>query len=268
MFNLKKIGVVLCTNFIWPLAIVHTSHATETSSTQTPIIEKPPTLFDQPLSEKRLSLPRNTDFAEQKIEVACFYYPGFMVKEQVDTNNKGAVKLTIAPLSTASTPPICQSAAAADEKIIAGNSNFNQDVWNGYFMGTKGPYVFFSADDGNLISGMNFAIFDSKDAKRLFTDGFSNHPGRIETIQLSPTGLHLRYQRAYKLPCSPNTKDSATNLCQARIKKETGLRLFPSCARKYQEGDGMHYPIRVLLEKTKPPKIIPAKGKITCIRSI
>lgn len=268
MFNLKKIGVVLCANFIWPLAVIHTSHATETSSTQTPFIGKTPTLFDQPLSEKRLPLARNTDFAEQKIEVACFYYPGFMVKEQVDTNNKGAVKLAMTPVSTTSSPPICQSAATADEKIIAGNPNFSQDAWNGYFMGAKGPYVFFRADDGNLIGGMNFAIFDSADAKWLFTDGFSNHPGRIDTMKLSPTGLYLRYQRTYQLPCSPNTKDSAANLCQARIKKETGLRLFPSCARKYQQGDGIHYPVRVLLEKTKPPKIIPTKGKTTCIRSI
>lgn len=269
-----------------PLVIVHNSHAAEIHSTQispikTPTRETPrpkaPTLYDKPLSEKHLPLPRNPrfandpNFANQKIEVACFYYPGFMVKQQVDSNNKGADKLAITPFSSNLTPPICQSEATADEKIISGNPDRVQDLWNGYFLGVKGPYVFFSADDGNLIRGINFAIFDSKDGKQLFTDDFGNGMDHDEmyAMQLSATdALSLHYKRTYRLPCSPSTKDKAASLCQERIKKETGLRSLPSCARKYQEGDGIHYPVSVLLKKEKPPKLVPTQGKATCVPSI
>jgi hypothetical protein len=281
VFNLKKTSITLCTSFFISLTVLHSSYATKTHATQAPTTETSPpkalTLYDKPLSEKHLPLPRDPrfandpDFANQKIEVACFYYSGFMVKEQVDSTNKGADKLAITPFDSTLTPPICQSEATADEKIISGNSDRDQDRWNGYFMGTKGPYVFFSADDGNLIGGMNFAVFDGKDGKQLFTDGFGSgmDHDEIYAIQLNATDdLSLHYKRTYRLPCSPSTKNNAANLCQKRIKQETGLRSLPSCARKYREGDGIHYPVNVLLEKAKQPKLVPTQGKATCVRAL
>lgn len=276
MSNVKKISITLCTSFLTSLTVLHSSHATQTHTTQAPTTEtsrpKVPTLYDKPLSEKHLPLPLDPELADKvhvadqkiELELACFYYPGFMVKQQVYSDSKGADKLAVTPFSSTSTPPICESAATADEKIITGNSNFDPS----YFMGAKGPYVFFSGDDGSFSGSFHFAIFNSQDGKQLFTDAMKND--EMYAIQLSATNdLSLYYKRIYSLPCSPNVKNSASRrACEARIKKETALRLLPSCVHKYQEQDGIHYPVNVLLEKGKPAKMVPAPGKATCIRSM
>jgi len=159
-------------------------------------------IFDPPLSVKRLALPRSRTAPTDKNELSCFSFSEVRVK-QLDTGEVGA-ELAILPLKPGAKPPACQKAKSAGEIVTPGRE------WSGYFKGVKGHYVLFDADDG-VNGGLGFAVFDGHDGRKLFDDVAV---GDIAAAQVDAEGLTLRYRRAAAGECSV-PKDGAA--CWAKI---------------------------------------------------
>jgi hypothetical protein len=172
--------------------------------------------FDKPMKVARVPLPHDPQNPQAKARVSCFYFPSFMVKE-IDLGEKGAERLSIMPGAGAA----CRREQAADEKVIG--------EWAGYFKGVKGDYVFFDADDG-WNDGVGFAIFAAADGKKLFEDVAK---GKLQSIELTPAGIALRYVRVYGATCSLAADKAG---CWAQIKRDTDLvgASPPDCAAAYE----------------------------------
>ncbi len=174
-------------------------------------------LYDKPLKVVRLPLPHDPDNPQAKAELTCSYYKTFMVK-QIDLGEEGAEQLSIIPISGAQ--PACARANIASEKVISAND------WTGYFDGVKGNYVFFSAEDG-WNSGMGFAVF-TPDGKKVYDDTAK----KWSAIDLTPTGLSLKYSRVYEAKCPLR---AGADACWQKVKTDTALTdaKWPNCEAAY-----------------------------------
>ena len=177
-------------------------------------------LFDTPTKLLRLPLAADPANPEAKAQLSCFYYPHFMVKE-VDLGELGSEQLSIIPIAAGQKKPTCRRENSPEEKIVSPND------WSGYFWGVKGGFVFFSAEDG-WNGGMGFAVFTAADAKKIFEDAAKTW----RSIQLTASGVTMRYQRVYEAACSLLTDESA---CWQQIGQDTGIaaKKAPDCTATY-----------------------------------
>lgn len=181
----------------------------------------PQQVFDKPVSTKVVPLPPDKLNARAKPKRTCSYFPGFVVKE-TDLGEKGAAELSITPVKNGA-PPACTEKIAGE--IVLKD-------WSGYFLGAKGPYIFFDADDG-WEGGMGFGVFDAASGKKLFEESRDGQPGKdFDAIALTPDGLDLRFRRVVLAKCSLY-KDGAG--CWKKIMADTGLSesVRPDCSTAY-----------------------------------
>jgi hypothetical protein len=184
---------------------------------------KIPAVFDKPVSTQVIPLPPDPNNLWAKNKRSCYYYPNFMVKEEVDPAMKGA-ELAIVQITKGAKNPPCDMKNAG-EIIITGKE------WSGYFYGVKDDYVFFNAADGNS-GGYPFAVYSGVTGRKLFKD--SRHiKDDLTMVQSLGKGLELRYQRAFAASCSlfADAKD-----CWPKIVKATGIVAAapPDCSKSYQ----------------------------------
>ncbi len=143
--------------------------------------------------------------------LSCHYYPTFMVKE-LNTNEKGASKLSITP-SHAHSPLPCQETTPG-ENILE---------HSGYFLGVKEAYVFFRSDDSHN-GALGITIY-SPNGERVFQDvhGSLLETRTPSTITKEKDGaLTLHYTGFFEASCSlfGTSKDQ----CWKAIQKVTGLQ--------------------------------------------
>ena len=175
--------------------------------------------FDKPIDKKVIALPADPLNARAKPQRSCFAYPGFVVKE-IDLGEKGADELSIAPIKTGS--PAC-TAKIAGEAILKGAE------WAGYFLGAKGPFVFFNSDDG-VNGGLPFAVYSAQTGKKLFEE--SRQGDAFKSVVLADGGLVMRYRRVWLAPCSLYADAKG---CWQTIVAETSLSTRPNCTKAYQD---------------------------------
>ncbi|MGO9545818.1 MAG: hypothetical protein ACLPPF_13645 [Rhodomicrobium sp.] len=178
-------------------------------------------LFDKPVSTVKIPLPADPLNPQAKPLLSCFYYKGFAVK-QIDRGEVGAEQLSIVPFTPGSAPYKCREPNAGDEKLVDAKD------WGGYFKGVKGDYVFFDAADG-VNGGLGFAVYRAPDGKKIFEDVAKTW----HAIELTPSGMNLRYSRVFAPGCSLYA-DAAG--CWARVKQATGLTQAspPDCSAEYK----------------------------------
>ncbi len=174
--------------------------------------------FDTPIDKKVVTLPADPANPQAKPNRTCFSYPGFVVK-QIDLGEKGAEELSIAP----GTAPACP-AKIVGEVIIKG------DVWAGYFLGAKGPFVFFNSDDG-LNGGLPFAVF-APSGKKLFED--SRQGDAFKSVAVADGALVMHYRRVWLAPCSlyGDAKACWKTIVAATALPETAK---PDCSKAYRD---------------------------------
>ena len=141
-------------------------------------------LFDAPTRVDEVGLPVDPANPDAKRRIHCYRYQDFAVKE-VDYGEKGAQKLAIIAADDA-----CREEGAGD-RVPAG--------LEGYFLGAKGNYLFFSASDG-WNGAMPFYVYDAKTLAFLFEDSFEG--SGFESLSVDGPSLTIEFQRAYSAPCS------------------------------------------------------------------
>ncbi|PLK50641.1 hypothetical protein [Uliginosibacterium sp. TH139] len=189
-------------------------------------------LFDQPIQEQHLRLPPDPLNPHTKPEVACFHYPGLMIK-QVDLGEKGAARLAIIPVPPDKKAPPCTRQKARGERVV------DSTDWAGYFEGVKAPFVFFTSDDGRN-DGQGFAVF-TQEGRKIFADLSSglhriellSPPQRPEDRPWHSSLLKLRYERIHLASCSLR---AAPEACWQTIRQATGLSASqpPDCSASYE----------------------------------
>lgn len=177
----------------------------------------PDRFYDKPVKVVHLPLPRDPQNPDAKALLSCSYYPHFMVK-QIDMGEEGADQLSIIPITGAQ--PACARANVATEKVIS------SDDWSGYFDGVKGSYVFFSAADG-WNGGMSFGVFTAE-GKKVYEDTTK----KWSAIDLTQTGLILKYSRVYEAKCPLR---AGADACWQKVKADTALTdaKSPDCETAY-----------------------------------
>ncbi len=177
-------------------------------------------LFDKPLKTEKVPLPADPQNPQTKVTVACFHFKDFAVK-QIDRGEIGA-ELSIVPLDAGTGAYKCREAAASGEIAV------DAKEWSGYFKGVKGAYIFFDADDGHN-GGVGFAIYSAPGGKKLFDDTSKT----MHAVELTPSGLTLRYTRVYEAGCSLYADPAG---CWTKVRQATGLTQTsaPDCAAPYK----------------------------------
>jgi hypothetical protein len=177
-------------------------------------------LFDKPVKTTKIPLPADPQNPQTKATLSCFYFNNFAIK-QIDRGEIGA-ELSIVPLGAGAGEYKCREAAVPGEIAV------DAKEWSGYFKGVKGSYVFFDADDGQN-GGLGFAIYSAPGGKKLFDGTAKSWHG----VELTPSGLTLRYTRAYDAGCSLYADPAG---CWAKVRQATGITqtAVPDCAALYK----------------------------------
>jgi hypothetical protein len=120
--------------------------------------------FDKPVRKTVVNLGRSPLLMPndpRPIQLSCFYYPDFMVKELNNPGLKGVRWVTITPVVNEDSPA-CRLAHAPTERFMA------KEWWS--FEGVKGSLLFLEAADGDSNAGMPFRILDLKTGKKIFEE--------------------------------------------------------------------------------------------------
>ena len=160
-----------------------------------------------------------------RIQLSCFYYPAFMVKQLDEPGQKGTQWVTIDPVLNGHFPTCRQSHSPTER-------SFAKDGW--FFIGAKGSLLFFEAADGTS-GGMPFRILDMKTGKKIFEDSVW-WKGHLEFAPTTDGKITLRYPRLVEGDCSipKNGID-----CWSKFRRHYGLALatVPKCTGYRHEGD-------------------------------
>lgn len=185
--------------------------------------------FDKPgrktvvnLGRSRYLMPNDP----RQIQLSCFYFADFMVKELDDPGLKGVRWVTITPVINQH-ELACRLTHASTERFMA-------KAWWG-FEGVKGSLLFLEAADGDDNGGMPFRIIDLKTNKKIFEDS-AWWSGHLEFVPTSDGNMSLRYLRVVGADCSL-PKDGMS--CWSKFRRRYGLALVsvPKCTGYRHEGD-------------------------------
>lgn len=185
--------------------------------------------FDIPVRKTIVNLGRSPYLMPNnpaQIQLSCFYYPGFMVKELNNPGLKGVRWVTITPVINEDRPA-CRLAHASTERFVA------KEWWS--FEGAKGSLLFLSAADGDNNGGMPFRILDWKSGRKIFEDSVW-WSGHLDFVPTSDGNMSLRYLRVVGGDCSV-PKDGMS--CWSKFRRHYGLALatVPNCTGYRHEGD-------------------------------
>ena len=185
--------------------------------------------FDKPIRKTFVNLGRSSYLIPndpRRIQLSCFYFADFMVKELNDPGLKGVRWVTITPVIDEDLPA-CRLTRASTERVMA------KEWWS--FEGVKGSLLFLEAADGDGNGGMPFRVIDLKTEKRIFEDS-AWWSGQIEFVPTSDGKMSLRYLRVVGADCSI-PKDGMS--CWSKFRRRYGLALatIPKCAGYRRQGD-------------------------------
>jgi hypothetical protein len=185
--------------------------------------------FDKPVRKTIVSLgwsPALMPNNRRRIQLTCFYYPTFIVKQLNDPGEKGPQWVTIANIPNGKVPP-CRRAHDPAERFIDG-----KNWW--YFLGAKGSLLFMEAADGSS-GGMPFRILDSKTGKKVFEDSvwWEDH---LKFVTKPDGKLTVRYLRLVEGNCSI-PKDGIS--CWSKLKQQYRMAFdtVPECTGYRHEGE-------------------------------
>jgi hypothetical protein len=185
--------------------------------------------FDKPVRKTVVNLGRSPYVMPNnpaRIQLSCFYYPDFMVKELDNPGLKGTLWVTITPVINGDAPK-CRLAHASTERFIAKDGSF--------FEGAKGALLFLGAQEGDENAGMPFRILDMSTRKKLFEDS-AYWDGHLEFVHASDGSMSLRYLRVVGGDCSI-PKDGMSCWTKFRRHYGLGLAIVPTCTGYRHEGD-------------------------------
>jgi hypothetical protein len=229
--------------------------------------------FDQPVRKTVVNLGRSPYLMPNnpsRIQLFCFYYRDFMIKELNNPGLKGVRWVTITPVIKKDAPA-CRLAYAPSERIMA------KEWWS--LEGVKGSLLFLEAADGDDNGGMPFRVLDMTTGKKIFEDSawWKDH---LEFERAADGRMSLRYLRVVGGDCSI-PKDGMG--CWSKFSRHYGLlpATVPKCVGYRHEGDkewvvgdpgvppdeistasAIAYPVVVKLFPQPTIKAIP--GQVTC----
>src|SRR5208337_706491 len=185
--------------------------------------------FDKPVRKTVVNLGRSPYLmpnSPSRIQLSCFYYQDFMVKELNDPGLKGVRWVTVTPVINEDAPA-CRLAHASTERFMA------KEWWS--FEGVKGSLLFLEAADGGSNGGMPFRILDLETGKKIFEDS-ALWNGHLEFVRTTDETVSLRYLRVVGGDCSI-PKDGMS--CWSKFRKRYGLAIaaMPKCTGYRHEGE-------------------------------
>ena len=219
--------------------------------------------YDKPIRKAVVNLGRSPELMPNnpaRIQLSCFYYANFTVKELDDPGLKGTRWVTITPAINKDLPA-CRLAHTPTERFLA------KEWWS--FEGVKGSLLFLRAADGQN-GGMPFRIMDWKTGKKIFEDS-SWSSGNLDFVPTSEGTVTLRYLRVVSGDCSI-PKDGIS--CWSEFRSRYGLVLatIPKCTNSVVDDKGVApelntpsaiaYPVEVELFPRPSLRAVP--GPVLC----
>jgi len=185
--------------------------------------------FDKPVRKTVVNLGRSPYLmpnSPDRIQLSCFYYRDFMVKELNNPGLKGVRWVTVTPVINEDAPA-CRLAHTSTERFMAKG-------WWG-FEGVKGSLLFLEAADGDENGGMPFRILDMKTGKKVFEDS-ARGGGHLEFARASDGNMSLKYLRRVGGDCSI-PKDGMG--CWSKFSRHYGLTFatVPKCIGYRSDGE-------------------------------
>jgi hypothetical protein len=185
--------------------------------------------FDKPDRETVVNLGRSIYLMPNnpsRIELSCFYYSDFMVKQLNDPGVKGTLWVTITPIISQDLPA-CRTAHAPTERFMA------KEWWS--FEGVKGSLLFLEAADGDSNGGMPFRILDMKTEKKVFEDS-ARGGSQMEFSHVLDGSMSFTYLRRVGEDCSI-PQDGLS--CWSKFRSRYGIALptVPKCTGYRREGE-------------------------------
>ena len=231
--------------------------------------------LDRPTRKQVVDLgPSSTNFPgsqQLRVTLSCFFYPGFIVKEVYEQQNKAMTSEVIVPVIEGATVDCTQS-------HVPGEISLGEPDWEGeLFVGAKGNLLFFEWADGND-GGRPFSLLDAMSGKQVYADSaydpafWDRKPepspfNRLRVISDQDGAITLRYLHVDVYECDLHlpTERSA---CWEKIKVQAGIgnRQIPVCTGyeriKSHVGSAVAYPVEVSLLPHPTRKTI--AGPVRC----
>jgi len=221
--------------------------------------------FDEPVRKAVVILGRSPNLMPNnpsRIQLNCFYYPDFMVKELNDPGMKGVRWVTITPALKGQLPT-CRLSHGSTERFID-----NEEWWG--FEGVKDQLLFLRAADGDENEGMVFRVLDWKTGKKVFEDSewWNDH---LEFVKDSDGRLSIKYLRVVGGACSIPKEGTS---CWNKITKQFGLPPAPApkctgssweeaiSSAEEKEPSAIGYP--VVVDLFPQPSINAVTGPVKC----
>jgi hypothetical protein len=185
--------------------------------------------FDKPIRKTVVNLGRSPYLMPNnsaRIQLSCFYYPNFMVKELNNPGLKGVRWVTVTPVIKDEVP-VCRLGHGLRERFMA------KAWWS--FEGAKQSLLFLRAADGDGNGGMPFRVMDLKTGKKIFEDS-SWWNDQLEFVPVPNGKVAIRYLRVVGGDCSI-AKDGMS--CWSKFRSHYGLAIetVPKCTGYRHEGD-------------------------------
>ncbi len=240
--------------------------------------------FDAPVTKKVLKLPFPPGSWEDQqhftIDVTCYFYRDFVIKEEYRMPNKGTDGMSIVPSTDENT---CTASRVTGERVLWGADTTSDDAngWGGmFFAGAKGNLLFF---EGDRPGGRDFVIYDFRNTKKVFSDSAYEKESWGKKVRFAPFDswriisaqdgtILLRYLRLEYLDCDLRLQ-AEKSACWESIKKKTGLKSsrIPVCTgyeylnkyyRNHHYASVIAYPVEVSL--LPPPTRRVIAGPVEC----
>lgn len=230
--------------------------------------------LESPMRKQVVDLgPSSSNFPgsqQLRVTLSCFFYPGFMVKEVHEQQNKAMTSEVVVPVIEGATVDCTQSRVPREISL-------SEPDWEGeYFVGAKGSLLFFEWADGNN-GGRPFSILDATSGKQVYADSaydpvfWDRKPNpspfnRVRVIDQSGA-ITLRYLHVEVYECDPHLPIERIS-CWETIKAQAGLRnrQIPVCTG-YERihghyGSAVAYPVEVSLPLHPTRKTV--DGPVRC----
>ena len=230
--------------------------------------------LDRPMRKQVVDLgPSSTNFPgsqQLRVTLSCFFYPGFMVKEVYEQQNKGVTSEAVVPLIEGATVDCTQS-------HVRGEFSLGEPDWQGEnFVGAKGNLLFFEWADGNN-GGRPFSLLDATSGKQVYADSAYDpvfwdrkpDPSPFNQLRVADQdgAITLRYLHVEAYECDLHLPTERSS-CWEKIKLQAGLgnKQIPVCTGYERihghSGSAVAYPVEVSLLPHPTRKIV--AGPVRC----
>ena len=190
------------------------------------------------------------------VEVTCFFYPGFMVKQLYTQGDEGDAGLSIVPVPQGQARQACAGKPLPGEFVLAGTAQSGAGLW-----GVVSGYLFLTGgdDDAPVFGDITDIVRAAPPhADQIAAVTILNVPAnRITRV---PGGFDMHFMAGQTANCAVGSSDGAA--CLARLEQMTGAKIAMAQCMQEEPANNSGNPVWV-----QYPALLSVRGGHAMLRA-